>query len=83
MQKVLRHGPLGSGCLAWWRRQIDSYKCSVIDTEENTSVLRRWMKGVLHDCVTKDFMEEVIPSQGLKNMSRNLYQANKDEGREN
>ena len=54
-----------------------------MNSEENTSVLRRWMKGVLHDCVTKDFMEEVIPSQGLKNMSRNLYQANKDEGREN
>lgn len=33
------------------------------------------MKGILHDCVTKDFMEEVIPNQGLKNMSRNLYQA--------
>lgn len=63
--------------------ETDSYKCSVIDTEENTSVLRRWMKEILHDCVTKDFMEEVIPNQGLKNMSRNLYQANKDEGREN
>lgn len=36
----------------------------------------------MHDGVNKDFVEEVIFDQGLKNMSRNLYQTNKDEGRE-